>query len=66
MKFMVHTDSHRVFIEYISEMSDKALFYWEPDHIPTIEEIIAYGDHTHTQMMNYADYRRKNMVYPWT
>ena len=66
MKFIVNTDGDRLFIEYVSTLTDQPMFYWEPENTPTIEQIIEYGNHTHLCMMNYAEYRRENMVYPWT
>ena len=65
MKIMILTDSKSFFIEYLSD-DGELLFYWEPEHTPTMEELIKYGEHTHSVMMNYPEYRRANKVYPWT
>ena len=66
MKFIVNTDGTRHFIEYVSDVTNEPLFYWEPERTPTIYEMIAYGEYTHTRMMFYSDYRRDHLVYPWT
>lgn len=66
MKFIVNVDKDRYFIEYISDTTGESLFYWEPENTPTLEQLVAYGEYTHTRMMSYADYRREHMVYPWT